>query len=123
MPRALQVEQRRRLVGVAEHVGGGLIDRHRPRAGHRVRLLARVQRQGVELQEFRIRHVTPPITLRLLLGPRSSVTAGSLHKAPARASRQWSAVATRMTAKGRRRKKAAKPSRQMEAPRFTLETV
>ena len=35
MPGAFQVEQRRGVVGVLEHVGGGLIDRHGARAGHR----------------------------------------------------------------------------------------
>ena len=53
---ALQVEQRRGVVGVLEHVGRGLVDRHRARAGHRVGLLAGMQAQGLERGRFRSGH-------------------------------------------------------------------
>jgi hypothetical protein len=53
---ALQVEQRRRVVGRVEHVGGGLVYRHRARPGRRVGLLPGVQAQGVEAQEIRPGH-------------------------------------------------------------------
>ena len=52
VPGALQIEQRRRLIGVREHVGGGLIDRHGARAGRRIRPLPRVQGHGVELEQL-----------------------------------------------------------------------
>ena len=47
MPGALEVEQRRRLVGVAEDVGRGLVDRNRARAVHRVGMLAGMQAQRI----------------------------------------------------------------------------
>ena len=45
MAGAFQVEQRRRMVGIVEHIGRGLIDRHCACAGHRIRLLTRMQRE------------------------------------------------------------------------------
>src|SRR5690606_25263532 len=48
----LQVEQRRRVLGVAEDVGRGLVDRHRTGAGRGVRLLAAMQADRVELQKL-----------------------------------------------------------------------
>ena len=45
---ALQVEQGCRMVGIVEHVGGGLIDRRRARAGGRIRRGAGVNRQRLE---------------------------------------------------------------------------
>ena len=43
VPGALQVEQRGRVLGVVEHVGRGLVDRHRARARRRVGPLPGVQ--------------------------------------------------------------------------------
>ena len=48
VPERLEVEQARGVVRVVEHVRGGLIDRHRPRAGRRVGDLSRVQAQGLD---------------------------------------------------------------------------
>ena len=56
VPGPLQVEQGRGMVGVPEHIGCGLIDRHRPGAGHRIRTLAGVERLGIEAQELGIGH-------------------------------------------------------------------
>ncbi len=56
VPGALEVEQRRRLVGVGEHVGRGLVDRHRARPGRGVRPLPGVQRERVELQKLGLGH-------------------------------------------------------------------
>ncbi len=52
----LQREQVRGMLGALEHVGRGLVDRDRPRAGRRVGLLPRVQGQGVDSRcaHFRI---------------------------------------------------------------------
>src|SRR5262249_51248279 len=44
----LKVEQRRGVVHVLEHVGGRLVDRGRARPGRRIRMRARVDRQGIE---------------------------------------------------------------------------
>ncbi len=55
-PGALQVEQRGGVVGVAEDIGGGLVDRHRARAGGRIGLLAGMQAQRVEMEELGIGH-------------------------------------------------------------------
>ena len=57
---ALEVEERRRLLGVVEDVGGGLIDRHRARAGHRIRLLPRVEAQRVALEGQGVSHHQSP---------------------------------------------------------------
>jgi hypothetical protein len=54
MPGALKIEQRRRLIGALEHVGGGLIDRYGARAGRRVRPLPGVQRHGIEPEQLGI---------------------------------------------------------------------
>ena len=48
VPGALQVEQGGGVLGVVEHVGRGLVDRHRPRARGRVGPLAGVQGERVE---------------------------------------------------------------------------
>ena len=50
VPGALHVEQRRGVVGVAEHERGRLVDRRRARARGGVGLLAGVQAQRVEAQ-------------------------------------------------------------------------
>ncbi len=56
VPGPFQVEQRRRLVGVFEHVGGGLVDRHRPRAGGRIGVLPGVKAERVELEQLGVEH-------------------------------------------------------------------
>ena len=48
VPEGLEVEQARGVVRVVEHVRGGLVDRHRPRAGGGVGELPGVQAQGLE---------------------------------------------------------------------------
>ncbi len=53
---ALEVEQRRGVVDALKHVGRRLVDRHRARAEHRVGVLAGVERERVEAQEFGIGH-------------------------------------------------------------------
>lgn len=63
---ALQVEEDRGVIGVAEHVGRGLIDRHRARAVDRVRLLAGVQRQGVGANVLGAAHGSSPALSRRL---------------------------------------------------------
>ena len=45
---AFEIEQRGRVVGVLEHVGRGLIDRHGAGAGDRVGMLSGVEAQGFE---------------------------------------------------------------------------
>ena len=60
MAGAFEVEERGRLLGVVEDVGGGLIDRHRARAGRRVRLLARMQAQRVALEGQWVSHRLSP---------------------------------------------------------------
>ena len=45
---ALEVEQRGGVVGILEHVGRGLVDRHRAGAGRGIGMLARMQAQGFE---------------------------------------------------------------------------
>src|SRR3546814_17851863 len=40
--------------------GGGLVDRHRAGAGGRVGLLARMQAERVETEEFRFQHLASP---------------------------------------------------------------
>ena len=52
----LEVEQARGMVDVAEDEGRRLVDRHGPRAGDRVGMLARMQRQRVGLEEFGVDH-------------------------------------------------------------------
>ena len=64
MAGALEVEQGRRLVGVGEHVGGGLVDRHRAGAGRRVGPLPGMQRERVGLG----RAWHPPGGLRRAMG-------------------------------------------------------
>src|SRR5215218_10169966 len=54
---SLHVEERRGVLGVAEDVRGGLVDRHRARAGRRVGRLAGVQREGIEARVLRTGHV------------------------------------------------------------------
>ena len=60
VPGALEVEERRRLIGIGEHVGGGLVDRHRAGAGRRVRPLAGVQRERVGSKKLWVHEVSPP---------------------------------------------------------------
>jgi hypothetical protein len=48
----LHVEKRGRRIGVGEDERGALVDRHRPRAGRRIRRLAGVDRQGVGVRRF-----------------------------------------------------------------------
>ena len=57
VPRALRVEERGGLIGVAEHVRRGLVDGGGASAGRGIGLLPRVQHQGVELEVVRRRHV------------------------------------------------------------------
>ena len=53
---AFEVEQRGGVIGVLEHVRGGLVDRHGARAGRRIGVLAGVQAQRLEGGRFRSRH-------------------------------------------------------------------
>ena len=75
--RARQVEQRGRLVGVAEDVGRGLVDRHGARAGRRVGPVAGVDRARVETMELGLDHDVPPgargLAARTLHSARQSV--------------------------------------------------
>ena len=48
MAGAFEIEERRRVVGVPEDVGGGLVDRHGAGAGDGIGMLPRVQAQRVE---------------------------------------------------------------------------
>ena len=45
----LQAKEAGSMLGVAELIGGGLVDRHLPRAGRRVGRAARVHRQGIKV--------------------------------------------------------------------------
>ena len=56
VPGALQVEQAGRVLGVVEHVGRGLVDRHGARAGGRIGPLAGMQRERVEARTARRGH-------------------------------------------------------------------
>ena len=67
VPRALHVEERRGVLGVAEDVRGGLVDRHRAAAGRRVGRLAGVQRQRVKAGVLRRRQDSVQVLAR---GPR-----------------------------------------------------
>ena len=49
VPEGLEVEQARGVIGVVEHVGGGLVDRRRPRPGGGIGKLPGVQAQGLEV--------------------------------------------------------------------------
>ena len=53
---AFQVEQRRGVVGILEHVGRGLVDRNRAGAGGGIRALAGVQAQGFESRRLGCGH-------------------------------------------------------------------
>jgi hypothetical protein len=53
---ALEIEQGGRLVDVAEDIGRGLVDRHGACPSRRVWLLAGMQAEGVEAQEFGVGH-------------------------------------------------------------------
>ena len=59
-PDLLQVEQRRRMVRIAEHIGGGLIDRRLPRAGGRIGTRARVDLKRVEAVGGAVCHGVSP---------------------------------------------------------------
>ena len=54
---ALEIEQRRGVVGILEHVGRGLIDRDRTRARDRIRMLAGMKAQGLERGRLGCGHV------------------------------------------------------------------
>ena len=56
----LQVEERRGVLGVAEDVGGVLVDRRLPRAGRRVGLGAGMDLQRVETQRLSSVIFVPP---------------------------------------------------------------
>ena len=64
MARAFQIEQRGGIIGVGEDIGGGLVDRHRARAGRRVGLLAGMQAQRVEFRQLGIDHGPVPPSSR-----------------------------------------------------------
>ncbi len=51
-----EIEQAGGVVDVAEHEGCRLVDRHGPRAGDGIGMLAGMQRQGVGLQELGVGH-------------------------------------------------------------------
>ena len=53
---ALQVEQAGGMIGIVEHIRGGLIDRHRARARDRIGMLPGMQAQGLERGRFRRGH-------------------------------------------------------------------
>src|SRR5258706_12408689 len=53
---SLHVEERGGVLGVAEDVRGGLVDRDRARAGRWIGRLACVQRESIKTREFRCRH-------------------------------------------------------------------
>ncbi len=53
---ALQIEQTGRVIGIVEHVRGGLIDRDGARTCHRIGMLAGMQAQGLEGGRFRRGH-------------------------------------------------------------------
>ena len=56
---AFEIEQRRRVIGIGEDVGGGLVDRHGARAGRRIGALAGVQAERVEGGRTRSGHARP----------------------------------------------------------------
>jgi parallel beta-helix repeat protein len=60
--RALHVEERSRVLGIAEDVRGGLVDRHRAAAGRRVGRLAGVQRQRLEIGVLGPSHANRALT-------------------------------------------------------------
>ena len=75
---ALEIEQRRRMLGVAVDVGGRFVDRDGARAVGRIGPLPRVEGEGVERRGSRSRHVvastqakTPPPPGRAAIGARA----------------------------------------------------
>ena len=56
VPRTFQIEQCRGVIRVLKNVGGGLVNRLRPRAGGGIGLLARVQAKRGEFKQFRVDH-------------------------------------------------------------------
>ena len=74
--RALHVEERRGVLGVGEDERGGLVDRHRARAGRRVGRRAGVQRQRVEAMRLRLGRHGPPGS-STMLESRTYVPAGA----------------------------------------------
>ncbi len=56
----LEVEQAGGMVDVAKHEGRRLVDRHRPRAGDGIRVLAGMQGQRVGLEELGVGHGISP---------------------------------------------------------------
>ena len=72
MPGPLQIEEARRMIHIGKHIGCRLVDRCRPRTGHRIGVLARMQTQGREFQMFRINHVPVPYPI----GHQSRVRGG-----------------------------------------------
>ncbi len=59
-PDLLEVEERRGVVGVAEHIGGGLVDRRLARAGRRVGPAPGMDLQRVEAVVLGLGHDRPP---------------------------------------------------------------
>ena len=66
MTGAFQIEQSCGMIGAVKNIGRRLIDRHRPRAGHRVGLLPSMQAQRVKFQEIRFHPYSSPIDGLLL---------------------------------------------------------
>ncbi len=64
MADALQVEQRRGRLDIAKDIGGGLIDRHRSRAGGGIGPLAGMQAQRLETEELGVGHGLEPVWRR-----------------------------------------------------------
>ena len=64
---ALEVEQRRRRIDVAKHIGGRLIDGHGPGARRRVRPLSRMKAESFEFVELGVGHPCPPCSRLLQL--------------------------------------------------------
>ena len=94
VPGPLQVEQRGRVLGVVEHVGGGLVDRHGARAGGRIGPLAGMQAQACRSAATSVRScllATP------LLDRASTVHAGARARPP------YALRSTSRSAKCRRR--------------------
>ncbi len=109
VPAALHVEERRRVVRVAEDEGGGEVDRRRTRARDRIGPLARVQAERVELQSAGCGHDVLLGVRRILAGhmvchSRASgnpATLSGSHWVPA-----WPFLETRLRSFGRASKLA-----------------
>ncbi len=57
VPGAFEVEQRRGVIGILEHVGRGLVDRDRTRSRHGIGMLARMEGQRFKAGRLRCGHV------------------------------------------------------------------